>query len=117
MQPHFSGKSEVYLEIAEKFKEYIQLGLIGQGEKLPSVRSTAAELGVNPNTVARAYSVLESEGFIRTLPKKGVYVTTPDEGGGSRDEDKKSVIRVLRDTGVSKSQLISWIEEVYADHD
>jgi GntR family transcriptional regulator len=112
----FSGKQDVYLEIAERYKEYIKLGVIKIGEKLPSVRAAAGELGVNPNTVARAYSMLEAEGYIRALPKKGAFVIW-DKGASDDAPDKKNVIFALRDMGISKDTLIEWIEEVYGKND
>ena len=74
MKRIFSGKQDVYIEIAERYKEYIDKGILSGGEKLPSVREAACTLGVNPNTVAKAYARLEEEGYIVTLPKKGAYV-------------------------------------------
>ena len=115
MQTRFTGKQDVYLEIAEQYKEYIKLGVIKTGEKLPSVRALAGELGVNPNTVARAYSTLEEEGFVRALPKKGAYVIYGERE--TREPDKKSVIFALKDMGISKSSILKWIEEVYREND
>ncbi len=116
MQTRFSGKQDVYLEIAERYKEYIKLEVIKNGEKLPSVRALAGELGVNPNTVARAYSRLEAEGFICALPKKGAFVIFGN-GDGENEPDKKNVIYALRDMGVTKVTILKWIEEVYGDND
>ncbi len=116
MQTRFSGKQDVYLEIAERYKEYIKLGVIKNGEKLPSVRALAGELGVNPNTVARAYSRLEAEGFICALPKKGAFVIFGSEDG-ENEPDKKNVIYALRDMGVTRGTIVKWIEEVYGDND
>lgn len=112
----FSGKQDVYLEIAERYKEYIKLGIIKKGEKLPSVRVAAGEMGVNPNTVARAYSCLETEGFICALPKKGAFVIWEKEGEKAFP-DKKNIIRALRDMGIPKDALLDWIEEVYGNDD
>ena len=118
MQLNFSGKQDVYLEIAEKYKEYIKLGIIKNGEKLPSVRDAACEMGVNPNTVARAYSKLEEEGYVRSLPKKGAFVTYGDEKSERISEpDKKNVIYAFRDMGISRANLQKWIEEVYGEND
>ena len=114
MQLKLLGKQDVYVEIAERYKEYIQLGVFKNGDKLPSVREAAGELGVNPNTVARAYALLEEEGFICALPKKGAYVTFGEEGKKA-EPDKKNVIYALRDMGISKATLIKWIEEVYGE--
>ena len=112
----FSGKQDVYLEIAERYKEYIKLGVIKNGEKLPSVRAAAGDMGVNPNTVARAYSILEAEGYICALPKKGAFVTWKKEDSGDVP-DKKNVICALRDMGIPREVLVEWIEEVYGKND
>lgn len=114
MELKFSGKQDVYLEIAEKYKEYIRLGIIKNGEKLPSVRTAAGELGVNPNTVAKAYSVLEEQGFVCSLPKKGAFVTYTSEEKADKDERKRYVF-ALRDSGVDKETLLEWIKEVYGN--
>lgn len=114
MHLNLLGKQDVYLEIAEKYKEYIKLGLIKRGEKLPSVREAAGELGVNPNTVAKAYGVLEDQGFVRALPKKGAFVIY-GESEERKEPDEKEAIYALRDMGITKQTLIDWIEEVYSD--
>ncbi len=115
MRTRFTGKQDIYLEIAERYKEYIKLGVIKRGEKLPSVRTLAGELGVNPNTVAKAYSVLEEDGLVKSLPKKGAFVTY---GGDSKSEsDQKNIIIALKDMGVPKESILKWIEEVYTDND
>lgn len=124
MKFSFSGNQDIYLEIAERYKEYIRQGVIKNQEKLPSVRQAAEELSVNPNTVARAYSKLEEDGYIRSLPKKGAYViyegNGPHQMGGVEREEQSSdlaLIYSLRDRGVSKEQALEWIEEVYGSHD
>ena len=114
MKWNFSGKQDVYLEIAEQYKKYIALGVIAPGEKLPSVRTAAGELGVNPNTVARAYSLLEEAGIVVSIPKKGIYVT--DTVRETHTKEKELLI-ALREQGFSKATLLTWIEEVYQDHD
>ena len=112
MKLNFSGKQDVYLEIAQKYKEYIELGIIKNGEKLPSVRTAAGEMGVNPNTVAKAYALLEEQGYVRALPKKGAFVTFGEAPAEKEDEHKK-MIYALRDAGIDKETLLTWLEEVY----
>lgn len=116
MKWNFSGKQNVYLEIAEQYKEYIRLGLLAPDEKLPSVRTAAVELGVNPNTIARAFTLLEEEGYVRSIPKKGIYVLSR-ESNVKKDEEGILLLRTLRDRGIPKEQLLKMIEEVYTDHD
>lgn len=117
MKFNFSGNQDIYLEIAERYKEYIRQGIIKNGEKLPSVRQAACELSVNPNTIARAYSKLEEDGFIYSLPKKGAYVRYGTENNGEGDPADLAVIYAIRDSGVSKKRILEWIEEVYGNND
>ena len=125
MKQILSGKQDVYIEIAEKYKEYIDKGILSGGEKLPSVRDAACSLGVNPNTVAKAYARLEEEGYIVTLPKKGAYVKSADdiisddiinnneEKNDNVEGTAKEMILSLMDKGCEKETLLKIIEEVY----
>ena len=54
MEIHLTGKKSIYEEIMETVGRYISLGVLKDGDRLPSVRNLALKLGVNPNTVARA---------------------------------------------------------------
>ena len=107
-----NGKGNVYQQIVDYYKRYISLKIIKPMEKLPSCRTLASELGINPNTVERAYSILEKEGYIITIPKKGVYVSYE----GNNDVDEKHVLEQLHDikkSNISKERLLQFIEEVY----
>ena len=77
-------KNNVYEQIVSEYIRYIELGIIKKDDKLPSCRTLGKELGINPNTVQRAYTVLEEQGYILSLPKKGAYVIY------SKDETIKS---------------------------
>lgn len=79
MEVYLSGKRNIYEEIVETYAKYIRTGALRAGEKLPSCRGLAMQLGINPNTVERAYSELEKRGLIRTLPKKGAFVRAEAE--------------------------------------
>jgi len=76
MQLHVSPATGVplYLQIESQLKHAIAAGALKQGDTLPSVRKLAADLRVNPNTVARAYQNLERDGVIRTVPGGGTFV-------------------------------------------
>ena len=65
----------IYAQIIDGFKEQITAGILCPGDKLPSVRELAAELAINPNTIARSYRTLEAEGWIVTVPGKGCFVS------------------------------------------
>lgn len=106
------SKLSVCESIAEKIRREIALGLVAKDEKLPSCRDLALEMGVNPNTVQRAYSMLEEQGVLYTVPKKGVYA-----GDLSRDlsAEMKKQLRALKAAGVTKEQLRAAIDEIFSE--
>ena len=63
-----------YIQLYERLKEDILKGILKKGEKLPSVRSVSASLGVSKITVENAYTQLQLEGFVESVPKSGFYV-------------------------------------------
>ncbi|MGH9649112.1 MAG: GntR family transcriptional regulator [Terriglobales bacterium] len=74
LQINFKSGMPVYLQIVDQVKAAAASGALQPGEALPSIRPVAEELRVNRNTVAKAYSELESLGVIETLPGKGCFL-------------------------------------------
>jgi GntR family transcriptional regulator len=64
----------IYVQIETQLKNAIAAGALKPDQALPSVRKLAAEVGINPNTAARAYQNLERDGVITTVPGGGTYV-------------------------------------------
>ena len=64
----------IYVQIETQVKNAIAAGALKRDQALPSVRKLASDLGINPNTVARAYQELERDGVIATVPGGGTYV-------------------------------------------
>jgi GntR family transcriptional regulator len=97
---HISASSgvPVYLQIEQQIKQSLASGLLKPGDALPSIRRTAAELRINPNTVARAFSNLEREGVIRAVPGGGTFVGSLNTlGSGLLKAEKLRRIRPLVD--------------------
>ena len=67
----------IYVQVAEQISQAIAKGQLVNGDKLPAVRKLAAELVINPNTVARAYSRLEQAGLVTTKTGSGTFVSDP----------------------------------------
>jgi GntR family transcriptional regulator len=65
----------LYEQLQEQIIRLSLLGVLGENEQLPSVRSLAREVGVNPNTVAKAYQELERQGIIYTVSGRGSFVS------------------------------------------
>jgi GntR family transcriptional regulator len=71
----FKNTKGIFLQIADNLSEKILEGMYPPGEKIPSVRDLAAEVGVNPNTVMRTYSELQTRGIIENKRGVGYYVS------------------------------------------
>lgn len=69
-------RKQLYEQLIDNIKNLILIGELTPDEKLPSVRSLAKELGINPNTIQKAYTELERQGVILTLPGRGSVVTS-----------------------------------------
>ncbi len=67
----------IYVQVVGQISEAIARGDLAGGDKLPAVRKLAAELVINPNTVARAYSTLEQAGLVTTKTGSGTFVSDP----------------------------------------
>ncbi|PYV32411.1 MAG: GntR family transcriptional regulator [Acidobacteria bacterium] len=74
LQISFKSGTPIYLQIVDQMKDAAASGALQPGEALPSIRPLAEELRVNRNTVAKAYSELESLGLIETLPGRGCFL-------------------------------------------
>lgn len=110
-----NNKDSIYMNIYNEFKKYIIANVYKYDDKLPSVRSIALEYGINPNTVQRAFQLLEDEGYIKTISKKGVYVNYRNKDEvGKHSEIKKEFVH-LKKMGISKEEVYKIIEEVYND--
>lgn len=107
-------KQSVYLQIVEDIKRKIELGLLTEGEKLPSCRELALSLGINPNTVQRAYSELEESGYIYTQPKKGVYVSPRNAESGA-EKIAREKLEELKKAGISRERLIEMLNEIFGE--
>ncbi len=108
----FSGKRNVFENIVEEIKSLMKVGALKGGDKLPSVRAFAVERKINPNTVAKAYAVLEEQGLIRVQPKKGAYVIGEQE---KKDEFNavKAQIAAWQAAGISQEEIVEAVKAVY----
>jgi GntR family transcriptional regulator len=75
MSVSFDNSSPIYLQLMDYFFQQICSGSLKPGEKLPSVRETAVQVSVNPNTVQRTYAEMERRGIVEARRGQGSYVT------------------------------------------
>ena len=74
---HLDGRSGVspYLQIVQQVRQALRVGLLRQGDQLPTVKEVVGQLAINPNTVLKAYRELEHEGLASARPGVGTFVT------------------------------------------
>ena len=108
------SSGNVYEQIVEQYKKYIDLDVFLENDKLPSCRALAKELGVNPNTVEKAYRVLEEDGYITVIPKKGVYVSRKSQNVSNNEEIIKQIIDI-KNKGIMFNDLLDIIKNVYKE--
>lgn len=87
IQLNYRDSRPIYEQVRDGLRQLLMSGGLLPGEKLPSVRSLAAKLTINPNTIQRAYEALEKEGYVYTLVGKGTFAAErSDVNEGRRQE-------------------------------
>ena len=112
--------SPIYQQILMYIKRGVIAGTIENGDELPSRRVLSALLGVNPNTVQKAYRLLEEEKLIESLQgSKSTMVLTAEKVTEIREEilkaDAKGAVQKLKQMGISKAEAIALIEKYWED--
>lgn len=110
--------SPIYLQILRYIKREVIAGTVNDGDELPSRRVLSALLGVNPNTVQKAYRILEEENLIISHSGAKSYMQLDSDKirtirSEMLENDTINVIRMLRQMGVGKAEAISLIEEYW----
>lgn len=101
----------LYLQLIEQVKRAVALGALSAGEQLPTVKSLALDLTINPNTVARAYRDLERDGIIETSPGRGSFVNAERAEGEAKRAGADvaasvidAAIREIKSLGLSRAR-------------
>ena len=108
----------IYLQIIRHIKRGVVSGEVKNGDELPSRRVLSALLGVNPNTIQKAYKLLEEDGLIEShLGAKSCVVLDGERIKAVREElvedDAKIAVEKLKDMGISKKEVIALIEKYW----
>ena len=108
----------IYLQIIRYVKRGVAAGSIADGEELPSRRVLSARLGVNPNTVQKAYRTLEEEGVIASRSGAKSEVTlTPETVEAVRrqllEQEAGSLVRALRQAGLDKAAALALLDRLW----
>ncbi|MFR7591688.1 MAG: GntR family transcriptional regulator [Longibaculum sp.] len=113
---HFDTNIPIYLQVVNEIKIKIMNGTLKPNDKIVSVRELALELGVNPNTIQRAFAELERQGLIRTERAVGRYVTDNQilikECKDQMIKDNiRSFYEYMKSLGMGKEDIIDYLKE------
>lgn len=111
----YKDATPIYEQIVNRFKNLIVRGVLKADEKMPSVRSLAVDLSINPNTIQKAYIILEQQGFIYTVKGKGNFVSSDF---GLKEIKKKELVEKLNavlkeahDAGFELNELLEMTDK------
>ncbi|HHX37737.1 MAG TPA: GntR family transcriptional regulator, partial [Clostridiaceae bacterium] len=111
----YKSREPIYIQLKQSIIQGILLGAYKVDDQLPAVRQLAADLGINPNTVQKAYRELEREGVIYSIPYKGSYVaSTKSVESTVRTKMQKQftdLVAVCRANGIGRKEIQDMFEE------
>ncbi len=114
MQHTYRDGRPIYVQLMDQVRNQILTGVLTEGEQLPSVRELAGQLTVNPNTISRAYRELERDGWLVSVPGKGVYVREGKVASLAHRnqllEKFHALVRELKSTGMTREEIIAQLE-------
>ncbi len=110
----YKDSRPIYEQVVDKFRLLILNGVLKADEKMPSVRTLAMELSINPNTIQRSYSELERQGYIYTVKGRGNFVSDTTQ---LKDEYRKEIFSRLDEVctaadnaGIGRDELVLHIK-------
>ena len=112
----YRDRRPIYEQIVERFEELMATGALEEGSQLPSVRSLAMELSINPNTIQRAYAELERRGVIYAAKGRGNFISDDTAALCQRRlEEIGAQVHALADQaralGAEEKQIRGWVEQ------
>lgn len=115
IQINYSSSKPIFEQIVHEIGKLIAYEILKPNDKLPSVRSLAKDLGINPNTVMRAYDECEKQNLIYAQPGKGFFVKKEDTGLNNLIEETYAelfkIINQLIKLGQTQEQITQHIKE------
>ena len=112
----YQSRIPIYEQIVNNIEKYVAVGILREKSQIPSIRELAKNLGINPNTVKKAYDILENKGVIMTISTKGTFISNNTKMVLENKIDKeinliKDKIRELENMGISKKEIMKRIEK------
>ena len=117
----YQSKLPLYEQIAERVQALILRGALPPGSQMPSVRSLAVELSINPNTIQKAFALLEQQGYIYPVRGRGNYVSDTAKLAENKKhsllEEIRQLLRQGKELGITRSEYITVLDGLYQEED
>ncbi len=116
----YQDRTPIYEQLVNRFQMLIIKGIMGPDTQMPSVRRLATDLSINPNTIQKAYTILEQQGFIYPVKGRGNFVSSNPERGLAKKRQEffhnlKATILYAKELRINKSELLEKIEALYKE--
>lgn len=111
-------RTPIFSQLKKQIVDFIGLGILVEGDQLPSVRALAAELGINPNTVSKAYQELELQGYLHTMAGKGCFIAkafTQENFKADKLKDVKKMFEECQRFKITKEELELLLNDVFQE--
>lgn len=113
----YKDRRPIYEQVIERFQDLIVRGVLKPDSQLPSVRSLAMELSINPNTIQRAYTELERQGFIYSIKGRGSFVSFNEELLGVKQkevmEKVEKAMHLAKSLQIKEAQMQEIVRKVF----
>lgn len=114
----YQDRTPIYEQLVNRFQMLIIKGILKPDEQMPSVRKLATDLSINPNTIQKAYTMLEQQGFIYPVKGRGNFVSPNPESGLKKKKeeffgDLEHTVQYARELKITKQELFEKIESFF----
>ena len=112
----YTSSTPIYEQIVNEIEKYVALGILKENDKILSIRELASNLGINPNTVKKAYEILENKNIIISISTKGTFIkknadNVKDDIINNYITDINNIIKEIEKLGLNKEEIIKRISK------
>lgn len=115
----YQNRAPIYEQIVERFQMLILKGILPPGSQMPSVRSLAVELSINPNTIQKAYMVLEQQGYIYPVKGRGNFVAENhvliEQKRKTFEQKLAQLVKEGKELGIGREECVRMMEDCWKE--
>lgn len=115
----YQSRTPIYEQIVERFQTLILKGVLEPHTQIPSVRSLAIKLSINPNTIQKAYTLLEQQGFIYPVKGRGNFISDAtvllQQTKEHSYKQLEKCLQQAKDFGVTKAECFDLVQNIFTE--